>query len=567
LIAALWFYGLCSARNRIIKRTRDVRYLAGMALVIAYLYFVFGRSMSRDRTPQGSPASQGVLVLLLLLFLVIASLLTWWMEQGDHPLALNKPQAQFLIPAPLASRQVMLFKLLTTLPTLLWSALVMGLVFRAGLSPHPALRILTALMVIVALQLQRVGAALARTPQRGDGGSPLAIIVGVVRVWLVAATAVALAQMASVAVDHGLFGLAKMGIPFALAYQLPWSLVVWPFHALLAPAYAQTLPTFASSIAVALLIVAIETGLVFQAEPQWDSIGIARTKEERLNARRTRKRSRTSEGSLWERYITSLVKRPAAAITWKNLIATKHMQTLRPGFVMAIGVPIFLAATILPPLQHLTSFATGISGAWAGLLLFAGPQFVRNDMRLDLPRLRLLRTYPLTSLEICVAEVGASVSVLLALQFVMLILSTAALVFNPALPLGPGRILAIAVALACLLPGMTAMNVSGQNLFAVAFPKWTTLGTKRPSRTTNPGQAYFSLLVSAIVFVVSMILPAIAAAGIAYEVWPFGNSAAIIAAALVAGAIAIGEAALVLRWMATLFDRVDLASVTGESSG
>jgi ABC-2 type transport system permease protein len=561
LIAALWFYGQRSARNRIVKRTRDVRYVAGMVLVFAYLYFVFGRSMSHERT---APGSQGVLVLLLLLFLASGSLVTWWMAQTDHPLALNKPQAQFLIPAPLASRQVMLFKLLTTLPTVLWSALVMGLVFRAGLSPHAGQRILTALIVIVALQIQRVGAALARTPQQTGRALARATIVGIVRLWLVAATAIALAQMASVAAEHSLFGLDKMGIPFALAYQLPWSLVVWPFHALIAPAYAQTLPAFASSIAVALLIVAIEAVLVFQAEPQWDRIGIARTKEEKLNARRSMKRSRSSEGSLWERYITSLVKRPAAAITWKNLIASKHMQTLRPGFVMAIGVPIFLGATLLPPLQHLTSFATGISGAWAGLLLFAGPQFVRNDMRLDLPRLRLLRTYPLTSLEICVAELGASVSVLLVLQLVMLILSTAALVFNPTLPLGPGRILALAVALACLLPGMTAMNVSGQNLFAVVFPKWTTLGTKRPSRTTNPGQAYFSLLVSAIVFVVSMILPAIAAAGIAYEVWPFGYSTAIVSGALVAGAIALGEAALTLRWMAKLFDRVDLASVTGE---
>jgi ABC-2 type transport system permease protein len=561
LIAALWFYGQRSARNRIVKRTRDVRYVAGMVLVFAYLYFVFGRSMSHERT---APGSQGVLVLLLLLFLASGSLVTWWMAQTDHPLALNKPQAQFLIPAPLASRQVMLFKLLTTLPTVLWSALVMGLVFRAGLSPHAGQRILTALIVIVALQIQRVGAALARTPQQTGRALARATIVGIVRLWLVAATAIALAQMASVAAEHSLFGLDKMGIPFALAYQLPWSLVVWPFHALIAPAYAQTLPAFASSIAVALLIVAIEAALVFQAEPQWDRIGIARTKEEKLNARRSMKRSRSSEGSLWERYITSLVKRPAAAITWKNLIASKHMQTLRPGFVMAIGVPIFLGATLLPPLQHLTSFATGISGAWAGLLLFAGPQFVRNDMRLDLPRLRLLRTYPLTSLEICVAELGASVSVLLVLQLVMLILSTAALVFNPTLPLGPGRILALAVALACLLPGMTAMNVSGQNLFAVVFPKWTTLGTKRPSRTTNPGQAYFSLLVSAIVFVVSMILPAIAAAGIAYEVWPFGYSTAIVSGALVAGAIALGEAALTLRWMAKLFDRVDLASVTGE---
>jgi hypothetical protein len=64
-----------------------------------------------------------------------------------------------------------------------------------------------------------------------------------------------------------------------------------------------------------------------------------------------------------------------------------------------------------------------------------------------------------------------------------------------------------------------------------------------------------------------MIIPAIAAAGVAAVAWPAGISVAIISGALVAGAIALGEAALVLRWMAALFDRVDLASVTGESSG
>ena len=188
-------------------------------------------------------------MLFLLLFLVIASLVTWWMAQTDHPLALNKPQAQFLIPAPLTSRQVMLFKLLTALPTLLWSAIVMGLVFRAGLSPHPAQRILTAFIIVVAIQLQRVGAALLRTPPQPRRGS---IVVGIVRLWLVAATAVALAQAASVAAEHELFGLSSVGIPFALAYQLPWSLLVWPFRALFAPAYAQTLPVFASAIAIGL---------------------------------------------------------------------------------------------------------------------------------------------------------------------------------------------------------------------------------------------------------------------------------------------------------------------------
>jgi len=562
LIGALWFYGRQSARNRIVKRTRDARYLAGMVLVFAYLYFVFGRSMGRGQN-SASPTAQGMTVLITLLLLVIGSLVTWWIEITDHPLGLSKPQAQLLIPAPLTSRQVMLFKLLTTLPVLLWSSLVMGIVLRGGFSPHAAQRILTAFVIISALQLQRIGAALARTPKRDGTASPLALIVAVTRIWLVAATAVALAQIASVAAEHGLFGLDKLGIPFALAYQMPWSLFVWPFHALLAPAFAQTLPAFGSAIGVALLIVAIETALVFRVEPEWDRIGIARSRQEKLNARRSKTRSRSSEGSLWENYITALIKRPAAAITWKNLIASKRLQIRRP-VVMAIGVPVIIAVTLLPQLRSFFPLAMGIAGAWAGFLLFAGPQFVRNDLRMDLPRLRLLRTYPLTSIELCVAEVGASVAVLLILQFVMLILSTPVLVFNPKLTLGPGRILAIAIALACLLPGMTAMNVSGQNLFAVVFPKWTTLGTKKPSRTTNPGQVYFSLLISVIVFVLSMIVPAISAGGVAYLVWPLGYSAAIISAALVAGAIALGEAALVLRWTAAFFDRLDLASVTGE---
>ena len=215
--------------------------------------------------------------------------------------------------------------------------------------------------------------------------------------------------------------------------------------------------------------------------------------------------------------------------------------------VIVVGVPVLLVATLLPPLRQLTAFAAGLAAAWTALLLFAGPMFVRNDLRLDLPRLRLLRTYPLTSLEICIAEVAASVSVLTLLQLVLLTLSTAALVFNPAIPLGVGRRIAFAVALACLLPGMNAINMSAQNVFAVVFPKWTILGMKRPRRSTNPGQYYLLLLISASLFLISMIIPAIAAVSTGYALWRLGMSVAVISGALVAGVLAIGEAALVLR--------------------
>jgi hypothetical protein len=561
LIGALWYYALRSARNRLNKSARDLRYLAGMVLVIAYLYFVFGRSLTQRGAPAGS---QGAFVLMLLLFLVFGSLFNWWIKDTDHPLALNKPQAQFLIPAPLTSRQLMLFKLLTTLPALVWGAIFMGLVFRQGLSPNPAWRMLTALTVLVAIQLQRVGAALARTPGHTNIVPARAIVVGIMRLWLVAATIIALGQAASVGADNGVLGLDTIAIPFDVAYQLPWSLPIWPFRALIAPAYAETLPVFASSIAVALGIVALEAALVFQAEPEWDSIGIARTRQERLRAMRAKRKRKGTETSHWEGYLASRFTRPPGALTWKNLIASNRIQPLGAGIVVAIAVPAFLAATLLPGLEHLTPFATGVASIWATLLLFAGPNFVRNDLRLDLPRLRLLRTYPITSLEICVAEVAASVSVLTFLQLLLLILSTAALAFNPLIPASPGTMLAIAVALVCLLPGMNAINISGQNVFALLFPTWTTLGMKRPTRSTNPGQYYVSLLITAVLFVISMIIPAIAAGGVVYGARPFGSSVAIIMGALIAGAIALGEAALVLRWMARLFDRVDLGSITEE---
>jgi hypothetical protein len=196
------------------------------------------------------------------------------------------------------------------------------------------------------------------------------------------------------------------------------------------------------------------------------------------------------------------------------------------------------------------------------MLLFAGPHFIRNDLRLDLPKLRLLRTYPVTSREICIAEVGASVLVLTLLQFVLLLFSTLALLVNPVVPGHAGQKIALAIALACLLPGMNAINVSAQNIFALMFPRWVSLGMIRPSRTASPGQYYISLLISAGLFLLSMILPAIAALVVAYQLWPLGNAIAVVMAAMVAGAAALGEAALALGWMATLLDNVDPARLS-----
>jgi ABC-2 type transport system permease protein len=363
-----------------------------------------------------------------------------------------------------------------------------------------------------------------------------------------------------------MFGLQHLGASFAPAYELPWSLLVWPFQSLVAPARASSVASFGPLILIALLVVALEVALVFRADPAWDRVGIAVPRDKRSAWTRARKKNATSGSVSFTNLVSSLLTRPAGALAWKNLISSPRTQAVGSQLMIVVGIPVLLGLTLVPQLRGMTPVVLGMTGAWGALLLFAGPQFVRNDLRMDLPRLRLLRTYPLTSLEICIAEVGASVSLLTLLQLVLVILSTLVLLPNPIIPFGTGRLIAFALALALLLPGMNAVNVSAQNIFALLFPRWMTLGTKRLSRTANPGQFYLSFLISTGLFALSMIVPVLGALAVGYYLQPFGISTSVVAAAFVAGAFALGEAALVMRLMAGLLDRVDPSSVSESSS-
>lgn len=560
MIRAALYFGVRSARNRIVKTARNPRYLLGLVLIAAYIFWVFRRTRQ-----QGSVTSGGLggMTALLTMALAIMSLLMWFIRSSDRSLALTKAQAQTFLPAPLTSQELLLFKVMMRTPLLIWNAVIFGFVLRTGFSPHLAVRLAAAFIVVFAMYMQLIAAALVRMPRVANSPrSTHPVALALVRVWLVAATAVAIMQAAKLAADNEMFGLQQMGAYFAPAYHLPWSLALWPFHALVAPAYASTLPIIAVSLLTALFVVAVEVELVFRTDPPWDRVGIAELRDRPALWTRSRKRHESGSGSVYLNALSSLLKRPAAAIAWKNLVSSSRTQPVTTQVTIVVGIPILLAVTLIPQFHGMTSFALGMTGAWAALLIFAGPQFVRNDLRMDLPRLRLLRTYPLTSLEICIAEVGASVSLLTFLQLVLLILSTLALLPNTVIPFGAGRRIAFALALVFLFLGMNAVNISAQNIFALMFPKWMTLGMKRPlSRSANPGQFYISLLISIGLFVVSMIVPLLGAAAVEFSLRPLGISIAVVAAAFVAGAIAVGEAALGVRMMAGMLDRLDPSSI------
>ena len=524
MIRTALYYGVRSARNKVLKTARNPRNLAGLVLVAIYVFWAFG--ITRRQQYQTSNDHGGMTVILTLA-LAIMSLLMWFAVSPDRSLALTKAQAQTFLPAPLTSRQLLLFKVMMRQPLLLWNAVIFGFALRSGFSPYFAVRFVVAYIVVFFMYMQLIGGALVRMPRANSPKSTHPVALTIVRVWLVAATVVAVMQAAKLAADNGLLG-PQYKAALAMAYDLPLSLVLWPFHALIAPAYASAPASLTVPILTALLVVAVEVALVFRTDPAWDRVGIAAPRDKRPLWARAPKKEVGSGRAFYRSALSPLLKRPAAALAWKNLYSSPRTQPIRQQLTIVVGVPILLALTLVPALRGMTSFALGLTSAWAALLLFTGPLFVRNDLRMDLPKLRLLRTYPLTSLEICIAEVGASVAVLTFLQFVLIGLSTLALLPNTTLAGGVGRRLILALALIILLPGMNAINLSAQNVFAVLFPKWVTLGAKPVSRAANPGQFYVSLLITVGLFLISMIVPAIAAGAVAYMLWPLGSSVATI---------------------------------------
>ncbi|MFP2932988.1 hypothetical protein ACLESO_49140 [Pyxidicoccus sp. 3LG] len=165
--------------------------------------------------------------------------------------------------------------------------------------------------------------------------------------------------------------------------------------------------------------------------------------------------------------------RPEVALVWKNLIARRRMA----GGVAMFMVFIVLGGAIAALLGDARLFTDTrrvvgpLALTLAVMMTVVGPSAFRMDLRMDLPKLDLLRAMPLTGRQVVGAELTASA---LAVASFQLLLLGVALVLGPgteASRLGewwwPGG-----VALAVLLPAVSLAGLFVQNAAVLLFPAW-----------------------------------------------------------------------------------------------
>src|SRR5690348_15521161 len=175
MLDALLYLTRVTIRNRFAQQTRRLRqprYALALVLGAAYFWLILLRpSVQPSRAPTSlwnnfeTVAALGVLLLML----------GAWVFSGERmALAFSAAELQFLFPAPLTRRGLVLYKLFRTQLVILFNAIIWVFVLRRSGSVLAApLRFVGTWMLFTNLSLHRLGAALVRASLVEHGRSAM----------------------------------------------------------------------------------------------------------------------------------------------------------------------------------------------------------------------------------------------------------------------------------------------------------------------------------------------------------------------------------------------------------
>jgi ABC-2 type transport system permease protein len=552
-----------SARNRIVRQLRQLRsprYLAALLLGLAYLWFVvIGQRPTTSATAAVDPK---VLELIGAVALFGAVAWGWIFGVERRVLAFSPAEVTFLFSGPVSRQGLIQFKLLRTQLLILFNALLWTLILsreRFGVSAW--LRVISIWVMLTTLSFHRLGASFVRTSlsQHGRLGarhrSVSLVVLGAFLVALVWSIADALPELVAARQQVGSNFLTAV----AAAFDRPLARVLtYPFRIMIRPLAAHSMAEWVASLWPALLLMVLHYVWVVRSDTAFEEAA-AEASLRRATALASGSISVPATGHRPRRALIRLSASgwPAGAILWKNLVAatrTRRMRNTAVSLALAGGI---VAVLSFDAEGTLAEAAGWLALFWAGLMVLSGPHYVRNDLRGDLLKLDLLRSYPLRGWSVVLAEAGASTLMLSLMQIALLGLSYLAFLGNQTLYPGlEERTLLLLLSLV-FLPPINLLGMLIQNGAALLYPAWVRVGAGRPGGIETLGQNLLMVLAFAVLLGLTLVIPAALAGGSYLLLRPgIGDWALLPAGGL--ALLAMGfEASWMVEWLGGLFERTD----------
>jgi putative ABC exporter len=577
LIASLYII-VCSAKNRIrsrLRRLREPRYLVGAIAAVVYFYLtIFVRMRSpgggrsrRSRQPQPEislAAFRAAGPSLVGLGLFVMMVLGWLFPGKSGLLEFTESEVQFLFPAPVTRRSLIIHRLLRSQLGLLFAAIVPALVFPSGSPASRAKFAVSMWIILVTMRVHFTGITLARASLllRGAGGTDArrrqwivpAVMAGAVAV---VATTIVRAFVLRPATDVGDF-LNRFGE--VVTSGAP-RVILWPFVALTRPLFTAWPGPFLSALALAIGVLALNVVWVLRSDDALQEI--TAQIEAKRDTPKVRGRAAPRAGAAG--WTLSLHGRPELLFMWKSamemLRGVNAVSLLRYGGA-AVGISVSLTSALLSATHSRGSAAAFglLAVAIAGFAALLGPQIARNDLREDLLHLELLKTWPVRASALIRGEMLGPAAMLTGCAWLALLCAlplSAAAFTTRSLPMR----VSVALALAILAPAIIAAQLTVHNAAAIVFPGWVPLGTQRPRGLDAMGQRL--ILFGGVIIALTIMLapPAVAAIVVWFAFRGLLGPAVLVPAALVCTVLVGVEVLLATEALGPMYERIDLSAV------
>jgi ABC-2 type transport system permease protein len=545
-----------SLKNRIVarvRRMREPRYALGAVFGIAYFGWILFRNRGVSRLAGAFPATD-VAANFAALGILLVMILAWAMPQDSGGLEFSEAEIAFLFPAPLRRRDLLLYKIVRQQPQVLVSVLVFTLLGKARLN------FLGLWIGFSVLSIYMMMVALGRARLRLLGINFVVRLVGVLA--LLAALAYPIFRIAVAAIP-------PRGIPKpAAALQLARGVFAHPFlrRLLFVPRIFATaiLPSTLFALFLGLGGLLVLAVVLFYAADRLNvsfeeaSIAVSQRRERRL----ARMRERRGGGFIVFRRARAPFRlaeqgRPEIAIVWKNTVATMRMS-LAWVIILAIVFGVMVANAFLGG-KHAQEGVGFMFLMFTCILPFIGPNLFANDLRLDLPRLEVLKSYPLSGDSIVAAEIAAPLVLIAALEMVSIAFAALFMEWSGSMNFVDGAQFAT-VALLLAVP-VVALQLLIRNAVPVLFPAWAGRSKEDPRGFVMTGQRLLLVIGNFIVLTIALIPAGIVFLPSFWIAIRFFQGSPISLALMTVPAVAVivGEIWLGVKFLGARFEELDVS--------
>jgi hypothetical protein len=563
---ALLFLTVRSAANRTRRRAaqlRNPRYAVAFLLGLAFLWMFVARRQPDHAGAVPSITQHRELLMAILVSWAVAW--TWAFGSRRIGLSFSLAEVDFLFPSPLARPSLVRFKLLHAQGRVLWSTLVWTLlVSRSAPGSMTFLHAVGVWTLLTTLQLHRLGASFTRVAVTRHGRAGLArrwVTLAVVALTATAALVVLAAAAPAVAEALRGGGTTLLGALTAAADTPLARGLLAPFRMLVRPIAAHDARSWVRAILPALAILVAHFVWATCSDVAFEE-SAAEAARRRAAALPARAPGAPAPGGTAARPVFQLspVGNPAVAVFWKNITAVARVDRVRRTAAGFLFVAAAVAVLSLGNFGRIAPILGALAGTWAAFSILIGPQWVRNDLRSDLPHLELLRSYPVTGAQLVAAEVAASTVLLTLLQLMLASLAYVAFLGDPAGAVAPDVRLWLLLGGALLLPAVNYLGLLLLNGGALLYPAWVRTGPGRAAGVEGLGQNVLSIVAYGVALLVALVPPVAVGGAVTWALQGTAGGWASLPGAGIALGVIILECRLLVPPLGRTLERIDLPS-------